>query len=65
MLVAWKADKGISDDLGLVLIVLWLEGTPYGLPRGPQLSHMDDLVFHEKSRYKIALLDVVAQGLIL
>ena len=36
VLVAWKADKGISNDLGLVLVVFWFEGTPNGLPRGPQ-----------------------------
>ena len=33
--VAWKAGKGISDDLGHVLVVFWLEWAPNGPPRVP------------------------------
>ena len=46
VLVAWKADKGIFDDLGHVLVIFW----PPTAPRGPQWSHMGDLVFLEKLR---------------
>ena len=35
VLVAWKADKGISDDLGHVFVVFWLGGAPNVPPRVP------------------------------
>ena len=41
VLVAWKAGKGISDDLGHVFVVFWLEWAPNGPPRvpnGPKLT---------------------------
>ena len=35
---------------------------PFQGPQGPQWSLMDNLVFHEKSRYKIALWDDSTMG---
>ena len=35
VLVAWKADKGISDNLGHVLVIFWLEWAPNGPPGVP------------------------------
>ena len=37
------------------------EGPPTS-PQGPKWSQMDDLLFHEKSRYKIALWDKSTMG---
>ena len=52
MLVAWKAVKGISDDLKHVLIVFLLEEAPNGPPRVP---NGPKLTTYAKSRYKIAV----------
>ena len=58
MLVPLKADKGISNDLKHVLVVLRLgAGSP-----GPSWLLMDNLVFHEKSRYNILLWDDLTVG---
>ena len=54
--------RGISDYLRHVLVVFWLDGAPKGPPQGPQWSRIDNLVIHEKSRYKIALWDGSAMG---
>ena len=62
MLVPWKVDKRISGDLRHVLVVVWLEGAPNSHPQGPKWSQMDDLMFHEKSRYKIVLWDDLCMG---
>ena len=43
------------------MVVFWLEGAPNG-PQGPKWSQMDNLVFHEKLRYKIALWDKSTMG---
>ena len=44
------------------MVVFWLDGAPNGPPQGPQWSRMDNLVFHEKLRYKIALWDDSTMG---
>ena len=36
--VAWKADKGISDDSKHVLVVFWLKEAPNCTPRVPNGS---------------------------
>ena len=44
------------------MVVFWLDGALNGPPQETQWSQMDDLVFHEKSRYKIALWDDSTMG---
>ena len=61
VLVPWKADVGISDDLRQVLIVFLLEGAPrapQGLHQSSQWFQMDKIMFHEKSGYNILLWDL-------
>ena len=50
-------------NLGHVLVVFRIKWAPNDPPPpGPQWSHMDNLVFHEKLRYKIALWDDSTMG---
>ena len=59
MLVAWKVDKGISGNLRHVLIIFFgLKGSP----KAPTGSSKVELVFHEKTRYKIILWDDLPMG---
>ena len=44
------------------MVVFWLRGAPKGPLQGPQQSQVDDLVFHEKSRYNILLWDDLTVG---
>ena len=44
------------------MVVVWLKGAPNGPFQGPQWSRMENLVFHEKSKYKIALWDDSTMG---
>ena len=49
-------------DLGHILVVFWLDGPLNGPRQDTKWSRMDDLVFHEKLRYKIALWDDSTMG---
>ena len=44
------------------MVVVWLKGAPNAPFQGPQWSRMENLVFHEKSKYKIALWDDSTMG---
>ena len=49
MLVPWKANKGISDDLRHFFYHFMAQRGPQGPHQGPPLLPMDNLVCHERS----------------
>ena len=56
-----EGGQKISGDLRS-LVIFWLVGAPNGPPHGPQWFQMDDLAFHEKSRYNDLLWDDLTVG---